>query len=175
MFRRSIILNSSNANEVYAYMRLEQCFCNGNGRAAAIKYQRWYQVVEFYFEIRFRIHKQLEGEWFLPTSECRKRTTTAYRTTGFRCSAAKTHVKVNAKFPRKLLLHRQIYGRFNMFTIFIHVSSKDKEIFYQQITPPVYNIWNGCNRGYLFCLLLCSKMKLTLLSNGINNTRTFQF
>jgi hypothetical protein len=156
MFRRNIIPNSSNANEVYAYMHLEQCFCNGNGRAAAIKYQRWYQVVEFNSEIHFRIHKQLEGEWFLPTSECRKRATTARRIPCFRCSAAKTHVHVNAEFPRKLLLYRQKYGRFNMFTVFIHVTSKEKEIFYRQFAPAVYNIWNGCNSGYMFCPLLCS-------------------
>jgi len=93
--------------------------------------------------------------------------------TTFSMQCSKTHVQVNAEFPQKRLLHRQKHGIFYMFTIFIHVTSKEKEIFYRQITPAVYNILNGFNRGYMFCPLLCSQMNLTLLSNGINNTRTF--
>jgi hypothetical protein len=41
--------------------------------------------------------------------------------------------------------------------------------------PAVYNILNGCNSGYMFFPLLCSQMNPTLLSNGTNNTSTFQF
>jgi len=95
--------------------------------------------------------------------------------TMFSMQCSKTHVQVNAEFSQKLLLHQQKYEKFYMFTIFIHVISKEKEIFHRPITSAVYNFWNGCNRGYMFCPSLCSQMNLTLLSNGIKNARTFQF
>jgi len=76
--------------------------------------------------------------------------------TMFSMQGSKTHVQVKAEFPQKLLLHGQKYGRFYMFTIFIHVTSKE-EIFYRQITPAVYNFGTAVTANT--CSALCSAHK----------------